>query len=34
MRKSPKWQRLIIAVSVLAVSGMMLYEGIMRVFNS
>jgi hypothetical protein len=34
MKKLPKWQRLIIAISVLAVSGMMLYEGIMRVINS
>jgi hypothetical protein len=34
MKKLTKWQRLIIAISVLAVSGMMLYEGIMRVINS
>jgi hypothetical protein len=34
MKKLPKWQRLIIAISVLAVSGMMFYEGIMRVINS
>ena len=34
MKKLPKWQKLIIAVSILTVSGMMLYEGIMRVINS
>jgi hypothetical protein len=34
MKKLPQWQRLIIAISVLAVSGMMVYEGIMRVINS
>jgi hypothetical protein len=34
MKKLPKWHRLIIAISVLAVSGMMVYEGIMRVINS
>jgi len=29
-----KWQKVLIAVSILAVSAMMLYEGIMRVVNS
>ena len=34
MKKLPKWQKFIIAVSILAVSGVMVYEGIMRVINS
>jgi len=34
MKKSPKLQKFLIAVSILAISGMMLYEGIMRVINS
>jgi|TARA_B100001093_G_scaffold144477_1_gene137108 hypothetical protein len=34
MKKLPKWQKFLIAVSVLAASGMMIYEGIMRVINS
>ncbi len=29
-----KWQKVLIAVSILAVSAMMLYEAIMRVVNS